>query len=73
MLPSFASILEENFRGFSYTMAWSVAGAPAATVRCASHEGLPVNVQIVAKPWNDMLALEISRAIEERFGGWQPA
>ncbi|HEY6989025.1 MAG TPA: amidase [Bryobacteraceae bacterium] len=67
------SILEENFRGFSYTMAWSVAGAPAATVRCASHEGLPVNVQIVAKPWNDMLALEIARAIEERFGGWQPA
>ena len=67
------SILEENFRGFSYTMAWSVAGTPAATVRCASHEGLPVNVQIVAKPWDDMLALEITRSIEERFGGWQPA
>ncbi len=66
------SILQENFCGFSYTMAWSVAEAPAATVRCASHEGLPVNVQIVAKPWDDMLTLEIARAIEERFGGWQP-
>ncbi|MGH9697213.1 MAG: amidase, partial [Bryobacteraceae bacterium] len=67
------SLIEENFRGFSYTMAWSVAGAPAATVRCASHEGLPVNVQVVTKPWDDMLALEICRSIEERFGGWQPA
>lgn len=67
------SMIEENFRGFSYTMAWSVAGTPAATVRCASHEGLPVNVQVVAKPWDDMLALEICRSIEERFGGWQPA
>jgi amidase len=67
------SLIEENFRGFSYTMAWSVAGAPAATVRCASHQGLPVNVQIVTRPWDDMLALEICRSIEEQFGGWQPA
>lgn len=67
------SILEENFRGFSYTMAWSVAGTPAATVRCASHAGLPVNVQVVTKPWDDMLALEICRSIEDRFGGWLPA
>ena len=67
------SMIEENFHGFSYTMAWSVAGAPAATVRCASCDGLPVNVQVVTKPWDDMLALEICRSIEDRFGGWQPA
>jgi amidase len=67
------SLIEENFHGFSYTMAWSVAGAPAATVRCASHDGLPVNVQVVTKPWDDMLALEICQSIEDRFGGWQPA
>jgi amidase len=67
------SLIEENFRGFSYTVAWSVAGSPAATVRCASHQGLPVNVQVVTKPWDDMLALEICRSIEEQFGGWQPA
>ena len=67
------SVIEENFRGFSYTMAWSVAGAPAATVRSASHNGLPVNVQVVTKPWDDMLALEICQSIEDQFGGWQPA
>jgi amidase len=66
-----ASLIEENFRGFSYTMAWNVAGAPAATVRCAGHEGLPINVQVVAKPWRDLLALELCRKIEDQFGGWR--
>jgi amidase len=65
------SSIEENFRGFSYTMAWNVAGAPAATVRCATHEGLPINVQVVAKPWRDLQALQLCRTIEDQFGGWK--
>jgi amidase len=72
-LPHGGSIVEENFEGFSYTMAWNVAGAPAATVRCASQAGLPVNVQVVTKPWQDLLAIEICRMIEGQFGGWQAA
>lgn len=70
-LPHGGSLLEENFRGFSYTMAWNVAGAPAATVRCAEHEGLPINVQVVTKPWRDMLALQLCHMIESQFGGWR--
>jgi amidase len=70
-LPHGGSLTEENFRGFSYTMAWNVAGAPAATVRCAAHEGLPVNVQVVTKPWRDLLALALCRRIEDQFGGWK--
>jgi len=65
------SIKGNNFEGFSYTMAWNVAGTPAATVRCAETDGLPINVQIVTKPWRDMLALEICQLIETQFGGWQ--
>lgn len=65
------SLDDKNFEGFSYTMAWNLAGAPAATVRCAEAEGLPVNVQVVAKPWRDLLALEICRLIEAEFGGWK--
>ncbi len=70
-LPHRGSLLEENFRGFSYTMAWNVAGAPAATVRCAAYNGLPINVQVVTKPWRDLLALQICRTIEDQFGGWK--
>ena len=62
---------QENFHGFSYTMAWNVGQVPAATVRCAEHAGLPINVQVVAKPWNDMLTLRLCEAIEQKFGGWQ--
>jgi amidase len=68
-----SSAAEGKFKGFSYTMAWNMAGAPAATVRCAEHAGLPVNVQIVAAPWHDLTALEICRAIEDELGGWKPA
>lgn len=71
-LPHGASMREENFRGFSYTMAWNVGQVPAATVRCAEHNGLPINIQVVAKPWNDMLTLRVCEAIEQKFGGWQP-
>jgi Asp-tRNA(Asn)/Glu-tRNA(Gln) amidotransferase A subunit family amidase len=53
-------------------MAWNVAGAPAATVRCAEFEGLPINVQVVTKRWRDLLALDICQLIEQQFGGWQP-
>ena len=70
-LPHHASLIEENFRGFSYTMAWNVAGAPAATVRCAEHNGLPINIQIVTKPWRDLLALQLCHMIEDQFGGWK--
>jgi amidase len=66
-----ASVDQENFRGFSYTMAWNVAGAPAATVCCGSSTGLPLNVQVVTKPWHDLLAVQIIRKLESGLGGWQ--
>ena len=65
------SMTEENFRGFSYTMAWNVAQTPAATVRCGDQDGLPINVQVIAKPWHDMLTLRVCQALEQEFGGWQ--
>ncbi len=72
-LPHGASAQEENFRGFSYTMAWNMAGAPAATVRWSQANGLPINVQVATKPWRDMLALDLCRLIEQGSGGWQPS
>lgn len=67
------SVKEGNFEGFSYTMAWNVAGAPAATVRCGELDGLPINIQVVTRPWHDLLAIEICRMIENESGGWRPA
>jgi amidase len=62
----------ENFAGFSYTMAWNLSGNPAATVRCAESDGLPVNIQVVTARWRDLLAVEVCSWIEKEFGGWRP-
>ncbi|MBS1854794.1 MAG: amidase [Acidobacteria bacterium] len=55
----------ENFRGFRHTMAFNVAGWPAAVVRRGtSREGLPIAVQVAAPPWREDLALAVARHLE---------
>ena len=45
----------------------------AATVRCgASAEGLPIDVQLVARPWRDDMALAAALRLEQELGGWRP-
>ncbi|ORB61110.1 amidase [Mycolicibacterium tusciae] len=58
---------------FSHLMAHNLTGWPAAVVRCGtSKEGLPVGVQIVARPWQDATALAVAGRLEAVFGGWRP-
>ena len=71
-LPHGASTEDENFHGFSHTMAYNVSGWPAAVVRCgASATGLPIGVQIVAAPWREDIALAVAARLEREFGGWK--
>jgi amidase len=57
----------------SYTTPYSLTGWPAVTVRCGtSPEGLPIGVQVVARPWRDDVALAAARQLERDLGGWQP-
>jgi amidase len=66
------SSMDENFRGFSHTMAYNLTGWPAAVVRCGtSDSGLPIGLQIVARPWREDVALAVISRLEEMFGGWQ--
>jgi amidase len=72
-LPHGTSTLDENFRGFSHTMAYNMTGWPAAVVRCGeSASGLPIGVQIVAHPFKEDVALAVAGRLEEMFGGWKP-
>ena len=71
-LPHGTSTEEENFRGFSHTMAYNVAGWPAAVVRCGpSASGLPIGVQVVAAPWREDIALAVAARLERALGGWR--
>ena len=53
----------------SLTRPWNVTGAPALST-CAgfSPQGLPVGIQIVAKPLHDDMALRIGHALERATG-----
>lgn len=57
---------------FSYLNIYNLTGWPALTLRCGtSSEGLPIGLQIIAKPWCDITALCIGKSLEELLGGWQ--
>ena len=50
---------------FSHTLPYSLAGWPCVVVRAGTADsGLPVGVQIVARPWHEHLALGAAMAIE---------
>ena len=71
-LPHVESIRDENFRGFSHTMAYNVAGWPGVVVRCGEwRTGLPIAVQVVAGPWREDIALRVALFLEEAMGGWR--
>ena len=61
----------DQLRAFSYTMAFNLTGWPAAVVRCGtSPEGLPVGVQVVARPWREDIALALAQRLETAMGGY---
>ena len=58
--------------GDTYNEPHNITGWPAAVVRGGtSPEGLPIGVQIVAKPWREDVALAAALVIERASGGWK--
>jgi amidase len=58
---------------FSYTMTYNLTGWPAAVVRAeTSPEGLPIGVQVAARPWREDVALSVVQFLEGALGGFQP-
>jgi Asp-tRNA(Asn)/Glu-tRNA(Gln) amidotransferase A subunit family amidase len=58
---------------WSYTEWFNLLGTPAVVVPVGkSPEGLPIGVQIVARPWEEEIVLAVAEALEEQRGEWQP-
>ena len=71
-MPHGEASRRENFPALSYTMAYNLTGWPAAVVRGGtSPEGLPIGVQVVARPWREDVALAVARHLEAALGGWK--
>jgi len=57
-----------------HTQWWNVLACPAAVVPVGrSAEGLPIGVQVVARPWEDEVALGVAGVLDAAFGYRAPA
>ena len=62
----------EWLEAFSVAEAWNVYGFPAATVQVSQTEdGLPIGVQLVARPWEDSLTLAACQVVEDAVGPYR--
>ncbi len=58
---------------WSYTEWFNLLGTPAVVVPVGkSPDGLPIGVQIVARPWEEEIVLSVAEVFEEQRGEWQP-
>ncbi len=72
-LPHGTSFDADKPPGFAYSMMHNLTGYPSAAVRAGSSpEGLPIAVQIAARPWREDVALALAGAVEAELGGFKP-
>ena len=62
-----------TFRAFADAHAANVFNLPAVCVPAgATQAGLPIGVQLVGRPHEEALVLDVARVLEESLGGWRP-
>jgi len=58
-----------NLNDVSYVIAHNLTGWPATVVPCGySRDGLPIGVQIAARPWHDHVGLAVALKIQQYAG-----
>ena len=62
----------DHWPGASTTYQFNLTGWPGAVVRAGQSGGLPIGVQVVARPWQEDVALALAKHIETALGGWRP-
>ena len=71
-LPHGESMTDENRSGINYTATYNITGWPSTVVRGGtSPDGLPIGVQVVARPWREDVSLAVAQYMEGALGGWQ--
>ena len=56
-----------------YTSVFNTTGWPGAVVRVGtSPDGLPIGVQVMARPWREDVALALAEVLESALGGYTP-
>ena len=61
----------EYLDAWSYTEWFNLLGTPAVVLpMLQSNDGLPIGVQISARPWQEEIVLAVARELEARRGEW---
>src|SRR5690606_35950094 len=56
----------------AYAQPFNHTGWPAAVVRVGTtSRGLPIDVQVVGRPWREDAVLAAAASLEDLFGGWK--
>ncbi|MCC2624437.1 MAG: Amidase [Burkholderiales bacterium] len=59
----------DNLNDYTYVMMSNLTGSPAASINCGfAEDGLPIGIQIIAKPWEDHVVLAVAKKAQEIFG-----
>jgi amidase len=62
----------EYLDAWSYTEWFNLLATPAVALPIGeSNEGLPIGVQISARPWQEELVLSLAEILEKECGGWR--
>ena len=69
--PTHGETFKDENRNAFYTHPYNLTGWPGAVVRCGtSPEGLPIGVQVIARPWREDVALALAAVLESELGGY---
>jgi amidase len=72
-IPHGTTYQGRNLAAYGYTMAFNLTGWPSAVVRCGtSSNGLPIGVQVVARPWREDVCLAVAQHLEQLHGWKRP-
>lgn len=62
--PGWGSPYPDSYSGTNFTFIANATGCPAATVPCGTVDGLPVGLQIIGRPRDELTVLRVARAVE---------
>jgi len=63
---------EEGPPGSGYTTFYNLTGWPSIVVRCGTEDGLPIGLQVVARPFREDVCIAVAEHLETALGGWKP-
>ena len=70
--PPHGATFEDEYKNGFYTGPYNLTGWPGTVIRCGfSSEGLPIGVQVIARPWREDVSLAVAAHLESVLGGWQ--